>query len=72
MFAQLVTSLRKVQRDESSVELEKMSFIVKKGIVLGHAISDKGIKMDKAKLISNLPSPRAMKEIRSFLRHAGF
>jgi hypothetical protein len=33
-----------------------------------------GIEVDKAKvdLISNLPSPRTVKEIRSFLGHAGF
>ena len=48
--------------------------MVKKGIVLGHVISDQGIEVDKAKidLISNLPPPRTVKEIRSFLGHAGF
>ena len=51
-----------------------MSFHGKKGIVLGHVISDQGIEVDKAKidLISNLPPPRTVKEIRSFLGHAGF
>ena len=53
---------------------EKCHFMVKKGIVLGHVISDQGIEVDKAKidLISNLPPPRTVKEIRSFLGHAGF
>ena len=48
--------------------------MVKKGIVLGHVISDQGIEVDKAKidLISNLPPLRTVKEIRSFLGHAGF
>jgi hypothetical protein len=48
--------------------------MVKKGIVLGHIISKNGIEVDKAKvdLISNLPPPRTMKEIRSFLGHVGF
>jgi hypothetical protein len=48
--------------------------MVKQGIVLGHVISQRGIEVDKAKvdLISNLPSPRTVKEIRSFLGHAGF
>lgn len=34
----------------------------------------RGIEVDKAKvdLISNLPPPRTVKEIRSFLGHAGF
>ena len=44
---------------------EKCHFMVKQGIVLGHVISSKGIKVDKAKvnLISNLPPPRIVKEI---------
>jgi hypothetical protein len=53
---------------------EKCHFMVKQGIVLGHVISHRGIEVDKAKvdLISNLPPPRTMKEIHSFLGHAGF
>ncbi|KAH9698193.1 hypothetical protein KPL71_023923 [Citrus sinensis] len=43
-------------------------------IVLGHIISSKGIEVDKAKvdLISNLPPPKTVREVRSFLGHAGF
>jgi hypothetical protein len=53
---------------------EKCHFMVKQGIVLGHVISQRGIEVDKAKvdLISNLPPPRTVKEIRSLLGHAGF
>jgi hypothetical protein len=53
---------------------EKCHFMVKQGIVLGHVISSRGIEVDKAKvdLISSLPSPRTVKEIRSFLGHARF
>jgi hypothetical protein len=53
---------------------EKCHFMVKQGIVLGHVISQRGIEVDKVKvdLISNLPPPRTVKEIRSFLGHAGF
>jgi hypothetical protein len=53
---------------------EKCHFMVKKGIVLGHVISQRGIEVDKAKvdLISNLPPPCTVKEIPSFLGHAGF
>ena len=53
---------------------EKCHFMVKQGIVLGHVISSKGIEVDKAKvdLISSLSPPRTVKEIRSFLGHAGF
>ena len=48
--------------------------MVKKGIVLGHAISTAEIEVDKAKtdLIVNLPPPNCVREVRSFLGHAGF
>ena len=53
---------------------EKYHFMVTQGIVLGHIVSKKGIEVDKAKveLISNLPTPKCVKYIRSFLGHAGF
>jgi hypothetical protein len=52
---------------------EKCHFMVKQGIVLGHVISHQGIEVDKEKvdLIYNLPPPCTVKEIRSFLGHAG-
>ena len=48
--------------------------MVKEGIVLGHIVSSKGMEVDKAKvdLISKLPPPSSVKQIRSFLGHAGF
>jgi len=48
--------------------------MVTNGIVLGHIISSKGIKDDKSKikLIANLPTPKSIKDVRSFLGHAGF
>jgi len=53
---------------------EKCHFMVKNGIVLGHIVSKDGIQVDKAKvdLIKHLPPPTNVKEIRSFLGHAGF
>ncbi|KAK9174912.1 hypothetical protein WN944_026916 [Citrus x changshan-huyou] len=44
------------------------------GIVLGHIISSKGIEVEKVKvdLISNLSPPKTVREVRSFLGHAGF
>ena len=53
---------------------EKCHFMVRQGIVLGHIISSKGIEVDKAKidLVRYLPSPTSVREIRSFLGHAGF
>ncbi|CAN6542476.1 unnamed protein product [Malus baccata var. baccata] len=48
--------------------------MVKQGIVLGHVISERGIEVDKSKidLVRYLPSPTSVREVRSFLRHAGF
>ena len=48
--------------------------MVKRGIVLGHIISEQGIEVDKEKiyLISKLPPSKSFKQIRSFLGHAGF
>ena len=48
--------------------------MVNQGIVLGHVISNRGIKVDKVKieLISKLSSPTSVKVVRQFLRHVGF
>ena len=48
--------------------------MVTKGIVLGHVISADGIQVDKAKIdiISSIPVPKTIKDIRSFLGHTGF
>nr|GFC75281.1 reverse transcriptase domain-containing protein [Tanacetum cinerariifolium] len=53
---------------------EKIHFMVKEGIVLGHNISKNGIEVDKAKVnvIAKLPYPTTIKGIRSFLGHAYF
>jgi hypothetical protein len=47
---------------------------VKQGIVLGHVIFERGIKVDKAKIetVEKLPPPKNIKSLRSFLGHAGF
>jgi len=48
--------------------------MVNSGIVLGHIVSKKGIEIDKAKveLISKLSPSETIREMRSFLGHAGF
>ena len=53
---------------------EKCHFMVDQGIVLGHVISARGIEVDKAKvdLVKSLPYPTSVREVRSFLGHAGF
>ena len=53
---------------------EKCHFMVKQGIVLGHKVSRIGIEVDKSKVevITKLTEPQCLKDIRSFLGHAGF
>ena len=53
---------------------EKCHFMVQEGIVLGHSVSKRGIEVDRSKidLIDNLPLLKSVKDIRSFLGHAGF
>ena len=53
---------------------EKCHFMVNQGIVLGHIISEKGIEVDKSKIdiVRHLPTPTSVREVRSFLGHAGF
>ncbi|CAN6455286.1 unnamed protein product [Victoria cruziana] len=48
--------------------------MVREGIVLGHIVSDRGIKVDKAKVetIAKLTPPSSVHEVRSFLGHVGF
>ena len=49
-------------------------FMAQEGIVLGHSVSKRDIEVDRAKIevIANLPPPKCVKDIRSFLGHAGF
>ena len=53
---------------------EKCHFMVDQGIILGHVVSSRGLEVDKAKvdLIKSLPYPTSVREVRSFLGHAGF
>jgi len=55
------------------LNFEKCHFMVEQGIVLGHIISSKGIEVDPAKIsiISQLPYSSSVREVRSFLGHAG-
>ena len=53
---------------------EKCHFMVREGIVLGHRVSEHGIEVDRAKIevIEQLPPPINVRDIHSFLGHAGF
>ena len=66
--------LKRCMKNNLVLNWEKCHFMVKQGIVLGHIISSKGIEVDKAKVevIRDLPPPRTVRDIRSFLGHAGF
>ncbi|RDX85941.1 Retrovirus-related Pol polyprotein from transposon opus, partial [Mucuna pruriens] len=56
------------------LNFEKCHFMVTEGIVLGHLVSSRGIEVDKAKvdIITSLCNLASMREVRSFLGHAGF
>ncbi|RDX82596.1 Retrovirus-related Pol polyprotein from transposon 17.6, partial [Mucuna pruriens] len=56
------------------LNFEKCHFMVTEGIVLGHLVSNRGIEVDKLKIdiITSLPNPASVREVRSFLGHAGF
>jgi hypothetical protein len=66
--------LQRCEEKHLVLNWEKYHFMVREGIVLGHLISKRGIKVDKEKIevIKQLPPPVNVKGIRSFLGHAGF
>jgi len=76
-FDDCLSTLRKVlekcREKNLTLNWAKCNFMVKKGIVLGHIIFKDGIEVDKVKtdLIVNLSPPIYVKEVRSFLGHAG-
>ena len=48
--------------------------MLRKGILLGHLVSRKGLEVDRAKVevIQDLALPKSIRELRSFLGHVGF
>nr|GEW93104.1 reverse transcriptase domain-containing protein [Tanacetum cinerariifolium] len=64
----------KILTEDDFKPAEKIHFMVKEGIVLGHKISKNRIEVDKAKVdvIAKIPHPTTVKGIHSFLGHAGF
>ena len=66
--------LKRCEESHMVLNWKKCHFMVTQGLVLGHIVSSKGIEVDKAKveLIQHLPIPKCVKDIRSFLGHAGF
>lgn len=73
-LANLEIVLQRCLEADLVLNWEKCHFLVQEGIVLGHLVSSRGIEVDKAKVevIDRLPPPVNVKEVRSFLGHAGF
>ncbi|KAJ1694699.1 hypothetical protein LUZ63_011397 [Rhynchospora breviuscula] len=77
-FDSCLTNLSRVLKRCEEVNLvlnwEKCHFMVQRGVVLGHVVTANGIEVDKAKVevIEKLGVPTCVKDVRSFLGHAGF
>ena len=77
-FEEALNNLEKVlircQETNLALSHEKCRMLSTEGIVLGHHLSSKGIKVDPAKIdvIVKLSPPKTQKEVRSFLGHAGY
>ena len=67
-LANLDRVLKRCEETHLVLNWEKCHFMVDEGIVLGHKISGKGIKVDRAKteIIEKLPPPTSLKGVRGF------
>ncbi|RDX87587.1 Retrovirus-related Pol polyprotein from transposon 17.6, partial [Mucuna pruriens] len=74
VFMDNFTMYAKCMDTNLMLNFEKCHFMVTEGIVLGHFVSNRGIKVDKSKIdiITSLPNPAFMLEVHSFLGHVGF
>ncbi|RDY01342.1 Retrovirus-related Pol polyprotein from transposon 17.6, partial [Mucuna pruriens] len=70
----LARVLKRCIETDLVLNFEKCHFMVAEGIVLSHLVSSRGIEVDKAKIeiITSLPNPASVREVRSLLGHAGF
>jgi hypothetical protein len=66
--------LKRCQMADLALNWERCHFMVQEGIILGHKISQRGIKVDKVKIevIEQLPPPSNVKGNHNFLGHVGF
>ena len=73
-LANLAMVLARCKATNLLLNWEKCHFMTTEGMVLGHIVSSKGIVVDRAKveLIEKLPTPKTVRDIRSFLGHACF
>jgi hypothetical protein len=69
VFKKLSLVLKRCVQTNLVLNYEKCYFMVELVIVLGHVVSSHGLKVDKAKIdiISSLPYPSCVREVRSFL-----
>ena len=72
-FQEALTNLGKVLHKciekNLSLSLEKCEFLMTEGIVLGHSISQQGLRVDpnKIAIIQRVPPPQKQRDVRSFL-----
>ena len=73
-LAHLTKILEVYVRKPLVLSWEKSHFMVREEVVLRRIVSGKGLEVDKAKIevIQNLPLPVTVRDLRSFLGHAGF
>ncbi|CAA7016379.1 unnamed protein product [Microthlaspi erraticum] len=73
-LSNLCRVLKRCEDTNLVLNWEKCHFMVREVIVFGHKISEKGIEVDQAKIevMSQLAQPKTVKDVRSFLGHAGF
>nr|GEY68071.1 reverse transcriptase domain-containing protein [Tanacetum cinerariifolium] len=73
-LSRLDKMLQRCEDTKLCLNLEKIHFMVKEGIVLDHKISRTVIDIEKAKVdvINKLTHPTTVKGVRCFLGHAGF
>lgn len=66
--------LARCEENNLVVNWEKCHFMVNDGIVLGNKVSAAGIEVNRARIevMTRLPTPTTVKDLRSFLGHVGF
>ncbi|KAL4083088.1 hypothetical protein QTP88_028418 [Uroleucon formosanum] len=70
----LIDVFERLRIHNLKIEPDKCEFLKKECLILGHIISEHGIKPDPNKIVSvmNFPAPKIVKQIKSFLRLSGY
>ncbi|CAA7409599.1 unnamed protein product [Spirodela intermedia] len=77
IFSDMIGKCMEIFMDDFSVFGESFDECLnhlQHGVVLGHIVSKRGLEVDRAKIdiISKMKPPNSVKQIRSFLGHAGY